>query len=247
MIKFWSVIPVAACAVSDGFNIWPSVFSVPKLAGTVYYSAIYAQSLTDMKGGYTGKSKRVLTSDIEDAQNILSEDLTNQAIDKLIAKVAQDYILLENATSKEVLEFSTDAKEGDSVDKFKASAKVKVKALVFRKEDVKKLLEDKINKNLPSYKNLLADSLDVTYDAGFVDMKKGTGSFQVSYKFSIYDDIDYSDLKPKMYKKSKSQIQDVISAEFGDSVYDQAVDFWPFWVKTAPKNDGRINITLGFK
>lgn len=240
-------VKVQAQEAGPDYNIGPSKFSVPKLSGTDYYYSIFAESDKKMAGGYTGSSKKVTKDDILQAKETLTKKLLSQAEDSLKNKLSVDDILLDGAISKSVIDASSDIKADSIIDKFIESAKVKVSALVFKKQDLEKFAKDDILSQLADSQSFLEKSLDVHYVPELIDVKNGSETLDLQLSAKTYYSIDTNDLVNSISKKSSDQIKEVFSEEYGDKISDIKINFWPFWVNKAPKNKNRIKINLNFE
>lgn len=228
------------------YNIGASKFSVPKLSGTAYYYSIWAESKTSMAGGYTGNVKKISKSDLTTAKEVLGKKALEGAETALRGQISDDEVLLEGALVKSVIENTADAKEGDIKDAFNQTAKVKVSALVFKKDDVQKFAKLDAQSKLDDGKELLEESLQVSYVPGAVDLQTGTIKMDVSISSQAYYAIDSNSFIDALPQKNASQIQQVISQQYPSEISKTVVSFWPFWVTKAPKDKGKIKIELEF-
>lgn len=240
-------VKVQAKEVGSDYNIGPSNFSVPKLSGTAYYYGIYGESKEAMTGGYTGKVKKVTKDDLDSAKDVLTEKLLKDAESSLKSKVSEDEILLEGAIINNVVNVSFNAKPETIADTFNTSAKVRVLALVFNKRDLEVFAEDKILSQLSDGKNLLENSLNIHYDAGSVDFVKGIEKINLQASARAYHIIDLNDVVDLSRRKSSDEIEKIINLQYGEKVSGVKVNFWPFWVKSAPKDVNRIKVKLNFE
>jgi len=238
---------VEAKEVGENNNIGASNFSVPKLSGTSYYYNIYAESKDAMAGGYTGSVKKATKDDIQQAKDAVTKKLLSQAEDSLKGKLSLEDVLLDNAILRDVINVSADAKEGAVIDKFNVSAKVKISALVFKKQDLEKLAKDYILSQLSDDQNFWEKSLDLGYNPEAVDVRGGSAKLDLKLSAKTYQSINTNDLIDFLSTKSAYQIKETVGRMYNDSVSDTKVDFWPFWVKKSPKDKNRIRIDLLFE
>ena len=239
-------VKVQAKETGDEFNIGPSKFSVPKLSGTSYYYAVFAESNSQMAGGYKGVLKKVTADDISMAKEFLGKELLSKAESSLKSKLSEDDVLLDKAILKSDISVEFDAKEGSLVDKFNGDVKVKVSALVFKKKDVEKFTKESIISQLPSYKDFLEESLSINYEAVSIDVERGEGIIDLQSSVKTYYSINTNDLIDYLSSKSADQIDDIFYDEYGSAISDLKVNFWPFWVNKTPANKNRIEINLNF-
>jgi len=206
-------VKVQAKESGPDYNIGSANFSVPKLSGTVYYYGIWAESKEKMSGGYTGNLKKVTKEDILIAKEVLTDKLLKQAEESLRNKLVLGDILLEDAILREVIDSSSDIKEGSNVDYFNESAKVKVSGLILKQSDLDSFAKDYINSNLPDFKIFWDKSLNVNYNLNLVDIQKGTETIDLQISGKTYYEIDINELIDLSARKSETEIKDVLSIE----------------------------------
>ncbi len=229
------------------YNIGASKFSVPKLYGTPYYYSIWAESNSEMTGGYTGQVKKVTDDDIQKAKDALTKNLLIQAKDSLKGKLAPDDILLDSAMVSSIVDSGSDVKSGAIADKFNESAKVKIFALVFKKQDLEKFVKNDILSQLAKDNNFLEKSLNVNYNPEAIDIKEGKLILNLQSSVKIYQNINTNDLIDLLSMKSGDQIKQTFDQIYDGKISEIKVNFWPFWVKKAPEDRNRIKIKLNFE
>ena len=239
-------VKVQAEETGSDYNIKASKFSVPKLAGTAYYYSIWAESTSQMTGGFDKNIKIVTKDNIQTAKVILTKKLLDQAEASLKSKLGADDVLLDGALSRTVMSASSDEKADSVADNFTESAKTKVSALVLKKQDLQKFVKNYVSAKLPSGKNLLEKSLTANYNPELVDLEKGKETIDVTMAFKTYSDIDQNGLISAFSKKSADEIKNIVEEKYGGKVSQVKVDFWPFWVHSAPSNQKRIIVNLNY-
>ncbi len=239
-------VKVQAEESGPAYNIGASKFSVPKLSGTSYYYSIWAESTSAMEGGYTGDVKKVTNADIANAKEVLTKKVLADAEVALRSKISADYILLDNAITKNVVGATASVKADSIADNFNETAKVRVSALVFKKSDITSFVKSDLLAQLPEGKEYLEKSLDVQYSAEAVDMAGGTESLVIKVSFGTYLDIQKNEVVEFSSRLSASQIKQMIDQKYGGAVTRSEISFWPFWVHKAPSNKDRINIGFNF-
>ena len=240
-------VKVEAEQAGEGSNIGPSKFSIPKLSGTAYYYSIYAESTATMIGGHQGSAKRVTKDDIDKAKEDLSKKLLSQAETTLRGKLSEQDVVIDNSLQKTVIDFTTTAKADTIIEKFTANATVKVSALIFKKPDLEQFAKGSIGLKLSEAETFLEKSLEVSYSPASVDSKKGSALMDLKISVPAYKSMDENALVNLFSQKTSDEIKSIISENYGSDVSKVEVDFWPFWVKSAPKNKNRINIDLMFE
>lgn len=240
-------VKVEAAEGGEAYNIAPANFSVPKLSGTAYFTTIYAESTSAMTGGYAGKIKKITDDDIQSAKDALIKKLYDDALVDLKAQLSQDYILLDNAISYEVISFSSSAKSGATSDSFTEQAEVKTGCLVFKKSDLEKFAKDYISSQIPEGRSALDSSFKIDYSVSKIDIGAGKAEIKLVFSSGIYKTIDKNSLSLLLAGKNPQQIKDAVASAFGDQISKVQVGLWPFWVKKAPDNQRSVKVDLKFE
>lgn len=240
-------VKVEAAESGPGYNIKVAKFSVPKLSGTAYYYSIYAESSSDMAGGYTGKIKKVTDDDIQQAKDVLTKKLLDDAQNSLKGNISSDYILTDGAISGETVSSSSSVKPGTVAETFGYKAKVKARTLIFKKSDLDKFAKDYIISQMPDLKTLLEKSYAISYTPESIDITGGKMVLSIDFSSKIYRNIDKNFLVSSFRGMTASQINNSINSNFGEQVSKVKINFWPFWVVKAPRNQKVINVELKFE
>ncbi|MFA6190194.1 MAG: hypothetical protein WC711_01620 [Candidatus Staskawiczbacteria bacterium] len=239
-------VEVRAVDGGTAYNIAPSNFSVPGLKGTAYYYSVYASSTSDMTGGYEGKVKKVTDDDIQEAKNVLIEKATLDSVDDVKKQISSEYILLDSAILSNAVDASTKTKSGTVTENFNYSATVETSALAFKKSDLDKFINDYVVSKIPAGKTILEGSSNADYSSNLVDISGGKATLNLNISSSIYQDIDRNNLILSLLGENDNQIRQIINNNLGDQVSKVEIKFWPFWVKSAPKNQKTVNVFLKF-
>lgn len=239
-------IKVQAVEPGEDYNINPTTFSIPGLLGTNMYTSFYAKSFSAMKGGSEGMVSQVKEDDLKRAKEVLKEELFEKGFLKLQEKCKeQSLTLLENLVSREVLEESCSAKTGDNVDSFTCEAKVRLKALVFKEEDIKRFIKTAILSKVPEGKQIQPGSLELSYFLESKDLEKGQADLDLTSLAAVLPPIDEAFLKKGTAGKSKEEVK--IFLETYPGVKKARLKLWPFWLKRVPASPERINIKILFE
>ncbi|MBU3934750.1 hypothetical protein KKC00_02205, partial [Patescibacteria group bacterium] len=247
LVPGWVDVEVTAVESGESYNIGPSTFSIPGLSGTAYYYSVYAESTENITGGYESELKMVTANDIEDAKNSLEQKLFNDAEDALRdqASVA-DSVLFSSAINKSVIESSCSVKAGTEVGKFNCEAKVKIRTLAVKEADLQRTAKNYILSQIPDSKKILEETLILTYNPKLTDLDAGTVTLDLAMSADIHLIVNTQAMALDFMGKDSSQINDVIYAKLGQEISKIRIEFWPLWVKKAPKDQGKIKVQLMF-
>jgi len=257
LIPGYADIEVQAAEVGEDYNIKPSTFALPALAGSPLYTTIYGKSFSPMTGGFKGEVSQVTQEDLERAENILATNLFEEGSKALenelqSNKNSSDFILLDEAQSQEIVEGSSSANPGDEVEAFNFQVKVGSKALVFKKSDLEDFSKEFILSQVPQNdlepnifwlnKKIHNKSLKIDFRPESIDLKSEKIVLNLDITAKIYSDINEISLKKALFGKPLEETR--ILLEDQPQVAKVQVKFWPFWVKRITQNMGRIKIKL---
>lgn len=134
--KGYADIKVVADSAGEKYNIKPSKFSIPGLAGTAQYTQIYGESFQEFKGGQKQEVSQVSKEDLDKAQSQLKERGIGEIKSELLARVPPESEFLEDSLKTEMLSALSSVKAGDEVEKFNYQVKIKSEGMAFDKEDM---------------------------------------------------------------------------------------------------------------
>lgn len=250
-------IEVQAAEAGEDYNIKPSTFALPALAGSPLYTTIYGKSFSPMTGGFKGEVSQVTQEDLEKAENILASQLFEEGSNALKNDLQSDknssnFILLNEAQSQEIAEALSSKKLGEETQVFNFQVKVYSKALVFKKSDLEDFAKEFILSQTPQNdlelnsfwlkKKIQTESLKIDFNPESIDLKSEKIILNLDITAKIYPDINEIILKKALFGKSLKETQ--ILLEEQPQATKVQVKFWPFWVKKVPQDMGKIKIKL---
>lgn len=236
-------ITVTAAEAGAKYNISTSVFSVPGLSGSEYYSNIWAESVTAMTGGEESQVKIVSASDVSSAKDTFEGKYDEVSKQVLIATIPTGYTYFSEDISPKLSNLSVSAKAGDELDVFSVSGHIETNATVFRDEDANKLGEKLLTKDMSELKTIAPNS--VTYEVKEKKLNKdGTITLKVTFKGKIYsmpdNEILMNSLKGKNPKNSITLLSNIPEVEKVE------IKVSPWFKLNIPNNEKDINIQLKF-
>lgn len=235
-------VKVVADAPGEKYNIEPSTFSVPGLAGTSQYTLVYGKSSGAMSGGFKEEVFEVTQEDLEEAEKILTERATKEVKGVLKSKIPAGFVTLEEGFQTEILETFSLAQSGAELEKFIFQVKAKTQTISFKKEDLEKFSKDFITAEIPADKNFDQETLKIEYSPEAIDLEGGKVTLSLKLKAKIYSAIDETSLKQVLAGKSLTETQFFLQNQ--PEVTRAQVELWPFWVKQVPENLDKIKIKI---
>ena len=250
-------IEVQAAEAGEDYNIKPSTFALPALAGSPLYTTIYGESFSSMIGGFKGEVSQITQEDLDKAENILASQLFEEGSEALkndlqLDKNSSNFILLNEAQSQEIVEALSSKKAGEEAQVFNFQVKVYSKALVFKKSDLEDFSKEFILSQVPQNdfesnsfwlkKKIHNESLKIDFNPESIDLKSEKIILNLEITAKIYPDINEIILKKALFGKSLKETQ--ILLEEQPQATKVQVKFWPFWVKKVPQDMGKIKIEI---
>lgn len=232
-------VKVVAAEPGDSYNIPPSKFSLPGLAGTNLYTLVYGESKEAMKGGFSGKGNQILAEDLEIAEDILTAKIEKANIETLRQKAAeQEQILLEETISHQVIEAVSSERVGENIEEFEFRAKLETNVLSFKKESLERFSKELINAQISEDEIFWPETLELNWQTKESDLEKGEISLSLEISAKISDKIEKSALVDTLAGKSMSEALFLLKNQF-EKV---EIKISPFWLKRIPKDPQKIEL-----
>ncbi|PIR72890.1 MAG: hypothetical protein COV26_01495 [Candidatus Nealsonbacteria bacterium CG10_big_fil_rev_8_21_14_0_10_36_23] len=231
-------VTVIAAQSGQNYNIEPSIFSIPGLAGLPQYHSITGKSLSAMAGG--GEVSVISQEDLDKTKDTLTKELLTVAKNSLKDKMEGGYILLDEATSQEIIETSG-PKAGEEKESFNSRIRGKIRALTFKKSDLENFAKEFISSQVSNDKKLYKESLKTNWT---IDSTEDSNKIVLNLEFGgkVYSAIDEDSLKEAIIGKSLKETQ-ILLGEI-PQITNSQVRLSPFWVKKVPGEIEKIKLKL---
>ena len=240
--KSYKEVKVIADSPGEKYNIGPSIFSIPGLAGSPRYTLVYGESFKPMTGGERKELPQVTQEDLEQAEEILVKKITEVCLASLKNKIPAEFDFLEKASKTEIVETFSLARPGAELEKFSYQVKSKSQALVFKTSDIENFALEFILPQIPQQKRIDRESLKVNYSPVSSDLESGKITLSLDIEAKIYSPLDQTSLKKGLQGKSLTETK--IFLENQPQIRKVQVQLWPFWVEKIPKDIEKIEIKL---
>lgn len=250
-IKNGKVIPgskevqVEAQEMGEEYNIGPSKFSVPALAGTALYYNIWAESTAPMESGFKREIKKITSEDLESAKNALKKKLEDLARNSLKSEVSRDFTLEDEAIFEEEPQVSCFQEAGTKVSEFSCQGRIKAVGLGFKTVDLKEFAIQFILSKIPSSKKLYHQSLNLSFFPKKLLREEERMILNLKMGGEIYEELNQDIFLSQIQGKSQEQIKKIIFEDY-PQIENAEFKFWPFWIQKAPKTLERIEIGWKF-
>ncbi|MCH8986573.1 hypothetical protein IIA94_00150 [Patescibacteria group bacterium] len=239
--KGYADVKVVAVEAGEEYNIGPSNFSLPGLAGSALFTSVYGISTESMAGGSVQTISVVTKEDIALAKEELVAFLSEKAKEELLRQIPEDIILLHASLKTEVLDNFSLIKEGSKLNKFSYTVKVQASAFGIQKTVsevfARKLLLDEMNDE----ERIDEQSLLVVYNVESSSEKTESISLKLNVSSRVYHMLDPVELRLRLRGASLDRAAALL-LEYPHLV-SARVSLWPFWVNTIPEDIEKIQVS----
>ncbi|MDD3614411.1 MAG: hypothetical protein PHF40_01685 [Candidatus Pacebacteria bacterium] len=233
---------VIADQPGESYNIGPTKFTIPGFQGTPRYEKFYAESLKPMTGGYTGQTKVVGQEDINNAKKKIADIAYVSLNEELQTKLPAKSVILDDAKQLIVTSVTTTPQLGEKAEEFEMTAKVVLKVLAFKEDDVKQLFNALALRDNPGWQEKELFSYHFEYGVPRVDFDKKLLSFPVSATLVFRDPVDVNQFKNQLAGKSTKDLNQLFKQY--KNIEKINVYIWPKFLEFLPLNESRIKVTL---
>jgi len=223
------------------YNINSTNFTIPGFEGTPKFAGFYGQSQSPMSGGYTGIAQIVSNEDLENAENELSEELKNEIRQALEEQIPEDLKVLDQGLKEDIVIIS-DIESGTVMDQFTFEIKATVRALIYKEDDLKSLIDLNLVSNISDDKKPLSQTQRIDWTSVSIDWDTGEASLDLSVQEDAAWQIDIPSLKQDLAGKKEVEVRKYLASQ--PEIEQARVTFWPFWVNKIPKQDKKIKVQI---
>lgn len=243
-------VKVAAQNVGEEYNIGPSKFVVPGLAGGKLYFTVGGESTSAMAGGAKKEVGRVSAADRDKAQEDLYKLLRDLLLAEMKEKIPAGFTMDERAILEDDFVFSCSELATTSQEKaddltFSCNGKLVGRALVFKMADIKAASISLLNEKKEAWQDLRSDSLQISFVPKGVITQSGRLNLSLLAGVKAYQKTDPNELQKQITNKNQAEIEQILSSQF-PQIEKPQFKFWPFWAKRAPSALNDIKIYLTF-
>jgi len=226
-------VEVISDAAGEEYQIGPSYFTIPGFKGSSKYAGFYAESAEPMTP--VQNSSTLSSQEIEKTKKNLEDALVNELKnDTLNTFKDSDLKLIDGASTVKIDEFKVNSQI--------VSMKITWQAIFFKEKNFRALVDYSVSNKYPDLKNFDFED-DITYpQATKSDFKKGEIFFTFELDKTNAFAVDLAGLKKELAGLDENGIRSIISNK--NFINNATISLWPFWVKQAPGNPDKINITL---
>lgn len=235
-------VTVYADEVGEGYNLGKVDFTIPGFEGQEQFDYFYAESVTEMTGGFDGIRKIISEEDKNTAITNLQSQLKDELIVTMVEQLPTN---LRAIYGEESFSFSELEQESGNSEKVKATMTGGLTVKVVDKND---LAEKIAERNLSEYQNgqdiaiTNLDELDIYIETREISEEETSEYLVVSGNIDFQWENNETKLAEELSGKHASELKNVL-ADFS-GIESAQIKMSPFWKKTFPENPDKIRIEI---
>lgn len=236
-------VSVSAEKVGEQYNIGPSRFTLPGLAGGPMFDKMYAKSDESITGGFVGEVGIVSDSDLIAGRNTLEGLLASKLIDEVKSKVPDDKIFFPEVY-RTVYEFDEYVGSATSTDNNTQEVRLTgvISAAVFDKSEFANYLARRELSNIGEAMVAVDNWQELTVNSTMPD-EIGVAddiNLRVSGNANFVWQFDADAVAKDLVGLPKTDYEKVFLNY--PAIYKAEVRISPFWVSHFPSNPSRIHV-----
>jgi hypothetical protein len=194
-----------------------------------------------MTGGFKGEVPVVSQNDLENAKNILFNRLKEESISFFKKNIPQDFILLDDAISYEIIKENSSVEKDKEAKSFNFQLEVKFKGVAFRKSDVNNFIKNIVDLNTGKDKSIREENIKTSFS--FNSKQDDRIILDMEVKAMVYPKIDLLEVKKGLAGKSVQEI-DNLSDNF--LIEKIKIKRFPILINKVPNDINRIEVIFNF-
>ncbi len=235
-------VTVYANGPGASYNVGPTSFTIPGLAGTPESSAVYARSTVAMSGGASGTVPVIDAATEEEASKSLITALASDLAISIEAQVPSGYVLLQGAAITTYEDLApTPSSSADMVDMNKQGT---VTAVVFPNAALAKAIASSIsNLNYQGEPVMLVstDNLNIS-SVGTIDPSATSYTFTLAGSASLVYVVDPARISAAVAGKTRTDAQ--VALTNYPEVKSALIILRPFWRQAFSDDPASIKVTV---
>ncbi len=233
-------VDIIADQPGDGYNA-PALtrFEIHNAVLGTVPQELYAMSPVPTQGGISRFKTLVSQQDLDSAGNALQKQLLTAAEQQELS--SKNLTLIDSGTATQVKSITFDHAVNDAVDTFTGTITGHVTGLAFSEDDLKNLVEQRINSTLNANTYLVTQQQeDISEQFSTVNLAAGNGTLAVHFVSMLATKLDTGAITQQVLGKSTAQVKEILLAN--PSIDAADVTLKPFWVKSVPRWASKVNM-----
>jgi hypothetical protein len=233
-------VDIIADQPGDGYNA-PALtrFEIHNSVLGTIPQQLYAMSPVPTQGGISRFKTVVSQQDLDSAGKALQQQLLTAAEQQLLS--TKSLTLIDSGASTQIKSITFDHAANDAVDTFTGTITGHVTGLAFNEDDLKNLVEQRINSTLDANTYLVTQQQeDIGEQFSTVDLVGGKGTMAVHFVSMLASKLDSAAITQQVLGKTTAQVKEILLANPDIDAAD--VTLKPFWVRSVPRWASKVQV-----
>ncbi|MEK7557380.1 MAG: baseplate J/gp47 family protein, partial [Patescibacteria group bacterium] len=234
-------VEVEAAEAGEVGNIAPQRLNFAALDASAQ-SVVYAEATAAISGGKGEEVRVVREEDIERARIAAKEAARAKVQEEIQKELPSGWVLLEESWTADYDSFKTDGEVGSRQPQIAYSGNATVRVLGYEsarlEERLRAALEERIDQDYALFPGPISYSKTVKS----VDWEKGEGVIATRVTHTTIPDFSLETLKGKIARRGADEAKTYLEGLPGVQRVELA--FSPFWVRSIPRIEKRINLEV---
>lgn len=203
---------------------------------------VYAEVINALSGG-TGETIAVVSAkDIETTKKEALKNAQGQAQQQIQSELPEGWALLEESWDMTMDSFASDQKEGDKIPVIDYKARITARVMGYEKAVFEEKMRTKLEAKMNDDYMLFPGPISYTQSVAKVDWENAESTVAIKVTHSTIPKISLDSLKEKLAGRTSDEAKEYLEGLPG--VRSASMKLWPFWVKSIPRIEKRIEINL---
>lgn len=236
-----ATVPVEAAEPGEEGNVSSGRLTFAALddsAATILYAEVNAP----ITGGSGDEVKVVQEEDLQQAQDAADAAARQKVEEEIRASLKKGWVVLEESWTTEGKDFTVDAAVGDQVDTIGYTGTLAVRVMGYEEEELQNQLRGALEERLDENYMLFPGPISFTKSVGDINWEDQKGAMTVRVTHTTVPNFSLDTLKSKLSGRSEEEAEGYLRGLKG--VQSASIDLWPFWVRTVPRIDQRIELDI---
>ncbi len=221
--------------LSEGVNL-----KIPGFKGTAKYDGFYAITSASFSGGYKGEARVATLEDLKKAQEKVTQRVYKELEEEIVRKIPPDFTLIDQLRQIEITKVVVPKVEA-RLDRFSVEARATAKVIVFRKGDVKTLVQSIVIPEREA-KELVEGATNIQYIVRNIDFSKGRADIVLTGEVMTKAKISTNEFAGLIQGRKERSILEALRARSELATF--SISFFPPWRFTAPQDPQRIKFIV---
>lgn len=234
-------VPVEAAEAGEAGNIEPQRLDFAALPEESR-SLLYAEAVSALSGGSGEEVHVIQEEDLERAKTAAQEAAIAQVKGEVAQELPPGWVILEESWTAELADFTVEGEVGQQQAEVAYSGRATVRVLGYEEAKLTERLTAALEQRLDEDYVLFPGPISFTKTVKDVNWESSEGTLVARVTHTTIPDFSLETLTQKIARRGEQEAREYLIGLPGVSRVD--IQLWPFWVRSIPRIEKRINLTL---